>query len=257
MSTALAWAGTLCQNTAPSQAEYRRRDEILFRSSSAVEQATVNRRVVGSNPCLRSQFGAALVLGAAPFASRSSEHGDGCPSQRKGRTGRPRVAFQGYFRVARYFSAIACTRAARAARSSAKSSSAARPRPCCPTIRVRDEVVLIRQFRAGSYAAGRHPWTWEIVAGIIEEGETAEDVVRREASKKRAGDPDSIPMYNVMLSPGACSETCTSFVGRVDATRPAASSGWSRRTRTSWSRPCRSPRRAPCSTATRSTTPWP
>ena len=33
----------------------------------------------------------------------------------------------------------------------------------------RDEVVLIRQFRAGSYVAGRHPFTWEIVAGIIED----------------------------------------------------------------------------------------
>jgi ADP-ribose pyrophosphatase len=32
----------------------------------------------------------------------------------------------------------------------------------------RDEVVLIRQFRAGAYVAGRHPLTWEVVAGIIE-----------------------------------------------------------------------------------------
>ena len=39
---------------------YRRRDRFLFRSSSAVEQATVNRRVAGSNPA----SGATIDYGA-------------------------------------------------------------------------------------------------------------------------------------------------------------------------------------------------
>ena len=73
----------------------------------------------------------------------------------------------------------------------------------------RDEVVLIRQFRAGAYVAGRHPWTWEIVAGIIEEDETPEELVRREAVEEAALEiSEVIPIHDVMLSPGACSETC-------------------------------------------------
>src|SRR3546814_8313561 len=45
---------------------------------------------------------------------------------------------------------------------------------------VRDEVVLIEQFRTGALAAGRGPWLTEVVAGMIEEGETPEAVVGRE-----------------------------------------------------------------------------
>src|SRR3546814_15029769 len=47
----------------------------------------------------------------------------------------------------------------------------------------RDRVVLIEQFRPGAYAAGFEPWLIQIVAGIIEEGETTESVVCREAEE--------------------------------------------------------------------------
>jgi ADP-ribose pyrophosphatase len=44
----------------------------------------------------------------------------------------------------------------------------------------RDNVVLIEQFRIGAYAAGRaNPWHIEVVAGIFDEDESAEDVARR------------------------------------------------------------------------------
>ena len=87
-------------------------------------------------------------------------------------------------------SATASTRAARAPSSGAKCSSAATPAAVLPYDPRRDEVVLIRQFRAGAYVAGRHPWTWEIVAGIIEDGESPEDLVRREAVEEAgARDP--------------------------------------------------------------------
>src|SRR5512143_2878914 len=45
----------------------------------------------------------------------------------------------------------------------------------------RDAVVMIEQFRVGALAAGRAPWLCELVAGIIETGETPIDVARREA----------------------------------------------------------------------------
>src|SRR5581483_3426542 len=47
-----------------------------------------------------------------------------------------------------------------------------------------DAVVLIEQFRLGAHAAGLPPWQTECVAGIIDHGETAEAVARRECEEE-------------------------------------------------------------------------
>lgn len=127
------------------------------------------------------------------------------------------VAFQGYFKVGRYSFRHSLFKGGQSPiirREVFERGHAAAVLPYDP---VRDEVVLIRQFRAGSYVAGLHPWGWETVAGIIEEGETPEAVVRRE-SVEEAGLAigDLIPMHNVVASPGAMSETCALFLGRAD-----------------------------------------
>ncbi len=82
----------------------------------------------------------------------------------------------------------------------------------------RDEVVLIEQFRIGPFAAGHHPWTVEVVAGIVEEGETPEEVARREAIEE-AGCTilDLEPIAGVFPSAGVLSEYNWLFVGRVDS----------------------------------------
>lgn len=83
---------------------------------------------------------------------------------------------------------------------------------------LRDEIVLIEQFRPGAYAAGLEPWLLEIVAGIVDEGETAQDVVRREAQEEAGLElGELVPIASCILSPGACSETLDIFVGRTDA----------------------------------------
>lgn len=46
---------------------------------------------------------------------------------------------------------------------------------------VRDEVVLVEQIRIPAFDSSQTPWLLELVAGMIEPGETPEDVVRREA----------------------------------------------------------------------------
>jgi ADP-ribose pyrophosphatase len=46
---------------------------------------------------------------------------------------------------------------------------------------VRDEVVLVEQIRIAAFDTSESPWLLEMVAGMIEEGESVEDVVRREA----------------------------------------------------------------------------
>ncbi len=83
---------------------------------------------------------------------------------------------------------------------------------------VRDEVVLIRQFRPGAYAAGMTPWLWEVVAGIIEPGETPLEVVTREAKEEAAlAIKDPIQICHYLVSPGGTSEVCTLFCARTDA----------------------------------------
>jgi len=82
---------------------------------------------------------------------------------------------------------------------------------------VHDEVVLIEQFRAGALTAGAEPWLVEVVAGIIENGETAEEVVRRETVEE-AGCvvTDIVPMMDVFTTPGGSSERIAIFLGRVN-----------------------------------------
>jgi len=82
----------------------------------------------------------------------------------------------------------------------------------------RDEVVMIEQFRIGAYAAGADPWLTEIVAGIVEQGESAEQVARRETAEEtglKVG--DLWPMAHYLVSPGGASEMVELFLGRVDA----------------------------------------
>lgn len=129
------------------------------------------------------------------------------------------VAFQGHFRVARYLFRHSLYQGGQSGEVKREVFERGQAAAVLPYDPLRDEVVLIRQFRAGSFAAGRHPWCWEIVAGIIEDGETPEDVARREATEEASVKIlDLFPMHSVVLSPGAGSETCTSFVGRIDAT---------------------------------------
>ena len=81
-----------------------------------------------------------------------------------------------------------------------------------------DTVVLIEQFRIGAHVAGHDPWLIEIVAGIIEEGESPEDVVRRETMEEagcKVGDIIHISTY--LPSAGGTSETVSLFCGRVSA----------------------------------------
>jgi ADP-ribose pyrophosphatase len=85
---------------------------------------------------------------------------------------------------------------------------------------VLDRMVLIEQFRPGAYAAGLHPWLIEAVAGIIDPGETAEQVIRREAVEEAGVEIFEIEkVAKCMVTPGACSEYVDIHVGRVDASK--------------------------------------
>jgi ADP-ribose pyrophosphatase len=82
----------------------------------------------------------------------------------------------------------------------------------------RNQVVLIEQFRIGAFGVVDDPWLLEPVAGIIEEGESAADVARREAAEEAGLELlDLVPACTYFASPGGSTETCQVFIGRVDA----------------------------------------
>jgi len=85
---------------------------------------------------------------------------------------------------------------------------------------VRDMVGLSEQFRVAALAAGRHPWLIEIVAGIIDAGETAETTAIREAREEAGVEVEElVPVADTIASPGGSTETVRIFCARVDATK--------------------------------------
>ena len=80
-----------------------------------------------------------------------------------------------------------------------------------------DQVVLIEQIRVGALEHA-HPWQLEIVAGIIDRNENAQDVVRREAEEEAGIKIARLAkVTSYYPSSGACSERLDVFVGEVDA----------------------------------------
>lgn len=83
---------------------------------------------------------------------------------------------------------------------------------------VRDEVVLIEQFRIGALELPQGAWLREIVAGIIEPGETAEEVVLREAREEAGCEIEKLEFISrYLVSPGGSSEQISLYCGKVDS----------------------------------------
>jgi ADP-ribose pyrophosphatase len=83
---------------------------------------------------------------------------------------------------------------------------------------IRDRIVMIEQFRIGALEHGRGAWTLEPIGGILNRGERADEVVRREALEEAGLEiqqPEHIATYHV--SPGVSADRIRLFCGRVDA----------------------------------------
>jgi ADP-ribose pyrophosphatase len=95
-----------------------------------------------------------------------------------------------------------------------------------PVDLVRDEVVLLRQFRLpAQLAAGRGDLV-EIVAGHVEPGEPPAVTARRECLEEIGVVPDPlIELLRYFTSPGMSDEEITLFLGIVDAARVPARAG--------------------------------
>lgn len=84
---------------------------------------------------------------------------------------------------------------------------------------VRDEVVLVEQVRIAAYDTSETPWLLEMVAGMIEEGESVEDVARREALEEAGlAIGRTKPVLSYLASPEGTTERSSIMVGEVDAT---------------------------------------
>jgi len=128
------------------------------------------------------------------------------------------AVFQGYFRVDRYRLRHRLHAGGWSAPMSREVFERGHAVCVLPYDPGRDEVVLIEQFRVGAYAAGFDPWLIEIVAGIVDPGETATDVAHREM-REEAGLAVAalMPICRYLVSPGGTSESVEIFCGRVDA----------------------------------------
>ena len=82
---------------------------------------------------------------------------------------------------------------------------------------VRDEAVLIRQFRIGAWRAGDNPWLVETVAGLIEDGEAPEEVARRETQEETGCNIGALhPVCSYYSSQGLLSEFVHLYCGITD-----------------------------------------
>ena len=84
----------------------------------------------------------------------------------------------------------------------------------------RDKVVLIEQCRAGAILQSDRAWLVEIVAGAIEEGETAIEVAYRESIEEGGCEIQELIVINEFYTtPGGASERITLFCGKIDSTQ--------------------------------------
>lgn len=70
-----------------------------------------------------------------------------------------------------------------------------------------DKVVLIEQFRVGAMDDENGPWILEVVAGMVEPGESITEVAKRECKEEAGVDVHSFEtVHSFYSSPGGCSE---------------------------------------------------
>lgn len=79
-----------------------------------------------------------------------------------------------------------------------------------------DELVLIEQFRIGAAATSHSPWLLEAIAGMVEVGESAEQVAAREAEEEAGLTITELwPMLSYLSSPGGTTERIQLYLGRL------------------------------------------
>lgn len=82
-----------------------------------------------------------------------------------------------------------------------------------------DQVLLIEQFRP-CLPRSESPWLLELVAGMVEEGESDEQVARRESKEEAGVTIDRLEyMFKFVPSPGGLVEYLRMYAGEFDASK--------------------------------------
>jgi ADP-ribose diphosphatase len=82
----------------------------------------------------------------------------------------------------------------------------------------KDRLVLLEQFRVGAIDNENGPWLLEIVAGMVEEGESITDVARRECMEESGIEVHSFEnVHSFYSSPGGCSEKIHVLCALIDS----------------------------------------
>jgi ADP-ribose pyrophosphatase len=80
-----------------------------------------------------------------------------------------------------------------------------------------DLIGIVEQFRIGALNEPNGPWCYEVVAGMLEEGESPEEVARRELLEEANVTPYAMEyICNYLSSPGGCDEKLHLFCGLCD-----------------------------------------
>ncbi|MBT4951427.1 MAG: NUDIX domain-containing protein [Pelagibacteraceae bacterium] len=81
---------------------------------------------------------------------------------------------------------------------------------------IKKEIVLIQQFRAGVISRYDDDYLYEIVAGIIEEGENAEETAKRECLEETGCEVKKItPIQGYFPAPGSSESYYELFLGEI------------------------------------------
>lgn len=82
---------------------------------------------------------------------------------------------------------------------------------------IKDEVVLIKQFRVGPWATGEEPWIWEIPAGRLDKAGVDPAGIAIAEAREEAGLTVTAlePIAKFFASPGIFTEHLTAFCGRI------------------------------------------
>jgi len=91
--------------------------------------------------------------------------------------------------------------------------------------RARGRVILVNQFRYATLAQGEG-WLTEIVAGLIDKGETPEEAIRREILEETGYEVETLERISCFYpTPGITSERIVLFYAETRGADPAAAGG--------------------------------
>lgn len=90
----------------------------------------------------------------------------------------------------------------------------------------RKQFVFVEQFRIGAFTADKHPWLLELVAGIIEKGESPVECATREVLEEAGVEARNLELVmEYMPTPGIFNENMFLFLAHVDASKVPATGG--------------------------------